>query len=174
VKVRIAVITITVSIILTNNDYLNFTGWIRNEIVSLKRLNKCISEAFRMQVWNVLHAARWKCKKSPKICHLGTIAQLCRAISSQLRYVSTIGKKLVKQQYLLHMPSEYNMVNFCVLAAIGSGVWDTPTNFNGFRVLAALLHGPPAVSVSQTLRRWTQGATYIRQGHHHVGHWPTF
>jgi len=33
----------------------------------------------------VLHAARWKCRtqKSPKICHLGTIAQLCRAISSQ-------------------------------------------------------------------------------------------
>ena len=35
--------------------------------------------------------------------HLGTIAQLCRAISSQLRHVSTIGKKLVKQQYLLRM-----------------------------------------------------------------------
>ena len=31
--------------------------------------------------------------------------QLCRAISSQLRHVSTIGKKLVKQQYLLHMSS---------------------------------------------------------------------
>ena len=30
------------------------------------------------------------------------------------------------------------------------------------------------VSVSQTLRRWTEGATYVRQGHHHVGHWPTF
>jgi len=29
--------------------------------------------------------------------HLGTIAQLCRAMSSQLRHVSTIGKKLVKQ-----------------------------------------------------------------------------
>jgi len=39
-------------------------------------------------------------KKSPKSCHLGTIAQLCRAISSQLRHVSTIGKKPVKQQYL--------------------------------------------------------------------------
>jgi len=26
-------------------------------------------------------------------------------------------------------------------------------NFNGFRVLAALLHGTPAVGVSQTLRR---------------------
>ena len=42
-------------------------------------------------------------KKSPKIGHLGTIAQLCRALSSQLRYVSTIRKTLAKQQYLLHM-----------------------------------------------------------------------
>jgi len=32
-------------------------------------------------------------KKSPKSRHLGTIPQLCRAISSQLRHVSTIGKK---------------------------------------------------------------------------------
>jgi len=39
--------------------------------------------------------------------HLGTIPQICRAISSQLRYVSTIGKKLVKQQYLLHMSAQY-------------------------------------------------------------------
>jgi len=30
------------------------------------------------------------------------------------------------------------------------------------------------VGVSQTLRRWTEGATYIRQGDHPVGHWPTF
>jgi len=49
-----------------------------------------------------------------------------------------------------------------------------PANFNGFRVLAALLHGTVVVGVSQTLRRWTEGATYIRQGGHHVGHWPTF
>ena len=35
--------------------------------------------------------------------HFGTIAQLCRAVSSQLRHVSTIGKQLVKQQYLLYM-----------------------------------------------------------------------
>jgi len=27
---------------------------------------------------------------------------------------------------------------------------------------------------SQTLRRWTEDATYIRQGDHQVGHWPTF
>jgi len=31
-------------------------------------------------------------KKSPKIRHLGTIAQLCQATSLQLRHVSTIGK----------------------------------------------------------------------------------
>ena len=35
-------------------------------------------------------------KKVAKYRHLGTIAQLCRAISSQLRHISTIGKKLVK------------------------------------------------------------------------------
>jgi len=34
------------------------------------------------------------------------------------------------------------MVNFGPLTAeIGSGVWGTPTNFNGFCVLAALLYG---------------------------------
>jgi len=47
-----------------------------------------------------------------------------------------------------------NMVNFGSLAAeIGLVVWGTPTNFNGFRVLAALLHGTLVVGVSQTLRR---------------------
>ena len=67
------------------------------------------------------------------------------------------------------------MVNFGPLAAeIVSLVWGTPANFNGFRVLAALLHGILVVGVSQTLRRSTEGATYIRQGDHHVGHCPTF
>ena len=33
-----------------------------------------------------------------------------------------------------------------------------------FAVLAALLHGTVAVGISQTWRRWTEGATYIRQG----------
>ena len=47
------------------------------------------------------------CKKLPKICQLRTTAQLCQAISSQLRHVSAIGKKLVKQQYLPHMTSQY-------------------------------------------------------------------
>jgi len=42
------------------------------------------------------------------------------------------------------------MVNFGPLAAeIGPVVWDTPANFNGFRVLAALLHGTVVVGVSE-------------------------
>jgi len=38
-------------------------------------------------------------------------------------------------------------------AEIGLAVWGTPANFNGFRVLAALLHRSQVVSVSRTLRR---------------------
>jgi len=45
-------------------------------------------------------------KKSTKICHLRPIVQLCRAMSSQLRHALTMGK-IVKQQYLLHMSSQY-------------------------------------------------------------------
>jgi len=69
----------------------------------------------------------------------------------------------------------HNMVNFGPLTAeICWRVCGTPANFNGFRLLAALVHSTVVVGVSQTLRRWTEGATYIRQGGHHVGHWPTF
>jgi len=67
------------------------------------------------------------------------------------------------------------MVNFGLLAAeIDPVVWGISANFNGFRILAALLHDSQVLVVSQTLRRWTEGASYIRQGGHHVGHWPTF
>jgi len=47
-------------------------------------------------------------KKVAKNRHLGTITQLCWAISSQLRRVSTIGKKLIKQQYVLQMSPQYS------------------------------------------------------------------
>jgi len=62
------------------------------------------------------------------------------------------------------------MVNFGPIAAeIVSLAWGTPANFNWFRVLAVLLHGILVVGISQTFRRWTEGATYIRQGGHHIG-----
>jgi len=112
-------------------------------------------------------------KTTQKNRHLGTIAQLCQAESSQLRHISGIGKNLLSSNMSSTCP--HNMANFGPLAAeIGSGVWGTPANFNGFRVLAALLHATLVVGVSQTLQRWTEGVTYIRQGGHYVGHWPTF
>jgi len=83
------------------------------------------------------------------------------------------GKNLLNSNTSSTCPA--NMVNFGLLTAeICWRVWGTPANFNGFRVLAALLHGTLVPGVSQTLRRWTEGSTYIRQGGHHVGHWPTF
>jgi len=90
----------------------------------------------------VLHAARWKCK-TQKIAKKSssdrrTIVQLCRAISSQLRHISTTGKNLLSSN--ISSGCSHNTVNFGLLAAeIGPVVWDTPANFNGFRVLAALL-----------------------------------
>ena len=91
-------------------------------------------------------------KKVAKNRHLGTIAQLRRAIFSQLWHISTIGKKnLLSSNISSTCP--HNMVNFGPLAAeIVSLVWGTPGNFNGFRVLAALglLHGILVVGVSQT------------------------
>jgi len=114
--------------------------------------------------------------QDPKIAknrHLGTIPQFCRAIPSQLWNISAIGKKFLNSNISSTCP--HNMANFGPLGAeMGSGVWGTPANFNGFRVLAALLHGTLVVGVSQTLRRSTEDATYIQQGGHHVGHWPTF
>jgi len=50
-----------------------------------------------------LHVPRWKYTQKNR--HFGTITQLCRAVSLQLRHASTIGEKLVKPQYLLHMSS---------------------------------------------------------------------
>jgi len=79
-------------------------------------------------------------KNDAKNRHLGTIAQVRWAISSQLKHVSTIGKNWLISN--ISCTYHYNMVNFGPLAAeIVSLVWGTPANFNGFRVLAALLHG---------------------------------
>jgi len=77
-------------------------------------------------------------KKSPKNRPLGTIAQICQAISSQLRHISTIGKNLLSSN--ISSTSSHNMVNFSPLAAeIGPVVWGTPANFNGHRVLIGSL-----------------------------------
>jgi len=87
-------------------------------------------------------------KKSPSAHHRTSLSGYIFATALR----STIGKKLVKQQYLPTCP--YNMVNFSPLTAeIRWRVWGTPANFNWFRLFAALLNGTLAVGVSQTLLR---------------------
>jgi len=89
-------------------------------------------------------------KKSPKIRHLRTITQLCQAASLRLRHLSTIAKKMLNSN--ISSTCSHNTVNFSQLAAeIGLSVAGTPTNFNGFRVLASLLHRRRSTDVNQTL-----------------------
>jgi len=64
-------------------------------------------------------------QKIAKNRHLGTIAQICRAVSSQLRHVSTIGKNLLNSN--ISSTCLQNMANFCPLTTeIGLLVLGTP------------------------------------------------
>jgi len=123
-----------------------------------------------MHAWNMLHVARWK-YRTQKIAILAPSYNFVRL------YLRSWGMCRQSEKNLLNIDISstcpHNMVNFSLLMAdICWRVWGSPSNFNGFWVLA--LHGTLVVGVSQTLRRWTEAATYIRQGDHHVGHWPTF
>jgi len=61
-------------------------------------------------------------KKVAKNRHLGTIIQICQAMSSQPRHVSTIGKKLLSSNMSSRCP--HNMVNIGPLTAeIDWRVW---------------------------------------------------
>ena len=65
-------------------------------------------------------------------------------------YIDNRKKNLLRSNISSTCPR--NMVNFGPLAAqMACLVWDTPANFSGFRVLAALLHGTLLVGVSRTL-----------------------
>jgi len=87
-----------------------------------------------------------------KNSHLDTIAQLYNFVFAIKACIDNRKKNLSNSNPSSTCP--HNMVNFGPLTAeIGSGVWGTPANFNGFRVLAPLLHGTLVVGVSQTLRR---------------------
>jgi len=61
----------------------------------------------------------------------------------------------------------HNTVNFGPLAAeLGLPVWGTSANFNGFRVLASLLHRRRLTEVNQTLHDvWSfLGLVYLQEG----------
>ena len=88
---------------------------------------------------------------TPKNRHLRTITQLCRAMSSQLRHVSTIGKNLLNSSISSKCPR--NMVNFGPLThEIGWRFWGTPANVNGFRFLASSLQRRHSLKANETLQ----------------------
>ena len=75
-------------------------------------------------------------QKSPSGHHRTTLSGYIFAT----RHISAIGKNLLSSNMSSKCP--HNMVHFGPLAAeIDPVVWGTPANFNGFRVLAALLQG---------------------------------
>jgi len=106
-------------------------------------------------------------KKSPSGHHPTTLSGYIFATT-----VSTTGKKL-KQQYLINMSSQYGELR-------PTSRWDRfgslghTSYFQRLPRLGSVTARHIVVGVSQNLRRWTEGATYVRQGDHHVGHWPTF
>jgi len=86
-------------------------------------------------------------KKSPKIAICAPSHNFVGLYLCKLRHISTVGKNLLSSNISSGCP--HNMVNFGPLAAeIDPVVWGIPANINGFRVLAALLHGTPEVGVS--------------------------
>ena len=107
-------------------------------------------------------------QKSPSARHRTTLSGYIFATKA-----STIGKKLVKQQYLLHMSSQYGGLwltnGWDRLTSLGH-----PCKFQLVSCLGSVTARHLVMGVSQSLRRWTEGTTYVRQGDHHVGHWPTF
>ena len=56
-------------------------------------------------------------------------------------YIRVLSRQLEREMdgYQLVSPYDTNVFDY-IVAEIGSGVWGTPINFDGFCVLAALLH----------------------------------
>jgi len=113
-----------------------------------------------MQVWNVLHVARWKYrtqkwrKKSPSGHHPTTLSVYVFATKA----CTDNRTKLVKQQYLLHTWPQYGELR-------PTSGWDHfgslghPSYFQRLPRLGSVTARHVVVGVSQTLRRWTEGAT---------------
>jgi len=105
-----------------------------------------------MQVWNVLHAARWnyrtqKVRKNWPSAHHHTI--LLGYIFATKACIDNL-KNLLNSN--ISSICSHNMVNFRRLTAETVWwVWGTPANFNGVPVLASLLQRRRSMEVHQTL-----------------------
>jgi len=106
-----------------------------------------------MQVWNMLHAARWKyrmqkiAKNSPSAYHRTTLSGYIFATKAR---IDNRKKNLLNSN--IFPTCLHNMVNLGPLAAeIGSVVWGNPANFNQFYFLASLLQRHRWLEANQTL-----------------------
>ena len=119
---------------------------------TIAQLCRAISFEFRLQVWNVLHAARWKCrpKNGQKLAISAPSHNFVGLYLSKQDTYRQSEKNLLNSSISSTCP--YNMVNFGLLTAeIVSLVWGTPSNFNGFRVFVSLLHRRRSMEVNRTL-----------------------
>ena len=129
-----------------------------------------------MQVWNVLHADHWKYRtqksrqKSPSGHHRTTLLGYIFATKA---CIDNRKKNLLSSNTSSTCP--HNVANFGpLMAEISWPVWGNPCKYQLVSHLGSDTARHLVVGVSQTLRHWTEGATYIQQGDHHVGYWPTF
>jgi len=86
-------------------------------------------------------------------------------------------KKLVKQQYLLHTSPQYGELS-PLTAEMRSGVWGTPENFNGVRLLASYCSDVAQQKSTKLCMMFGRllgwgGHHLCSEGYHHVGHRPT-
>ena len=113
-----------------------------------------------MPVWNVLHTASWKfrtqniAKNLPSGHHRTTLL----AVSSQLRHVSTIRKKLVKQQYLLHKLPQYGELRSITGWHQLACLWHT-SKFQRFLRVGLLLQQRRSSKLCTTFGRLLDGYT---------------
>jgi len=152
-----------------------------------------------MHVWNVLHAALWKYRMQEiaKNRNLGTIARVCRVWGTPanfhqfrlwLRFCSNVAQR--RSTKLCRMFGRllgwYTICTF--LAALAPDGILPAAKFTLCPSLALYYIGSVSPRHSSSGRqpnfvgwykKWNyvtfaEGATYIRLGDHHVGHWPTF
>ena len=103
-----------------------------------------------MQVWNLLHAARWKYRTQKNRQKITILAPSYNFGGLYLRNWSTYWQseqKLVKEQYLLHMSSQYGELR-------STSVWD---------LLASLRHPCKFQRVCACWKRYCTASSSERQ-----------
>jgi len=129
-----------------------------------------------MQVWNVLHAARWKygtqkiAKKWPSGHHPTTLSDYIFATKA---CIDNRKKKLVKQQYLLHMSPKYGELwptsswNRCV--SLGH-----PCKFQRVSRLGSVTAQHSSSGRQPNFAALNRGCHLYLAGRPSRWHWPTF